>query len=313
MNVHTDRPTSGSTWLALAGSPITDEFLEWPADLFALTDVILERSEVFRFVLSPPSGVEWPPCRFPNWSDAVEEASRQWSIWVEDRNRPVPDLLVEEWNVFRERAEIPLEHLAQGKDWRVCEALLTLHAIADEPGSMARIHSHFVRVLPKARTPPNGTSSRAFSRYACVCAPGVEVGWYKLPARRSGTDPRARHSNLLLLPWPLRVLPPVKARVESLGQARATDQRFEQLERNLAAIAARLRDRAPACRVVVVDYLSVLPPDGPAPEPPPPAEITTWGRALAARLAATTEAAASTSGWTYIAASVASSAARTWW
>lgn len=64
---------------------------------------------------------------------------------------------------------------------------------------------------------------------------------------------------LASLPWPLRALPPVKARVESLGQTRATDQRFEQLERNLAAIAARLRDRAPVCRVVVVDYLSVLP------------------------------------------------------
>jgi lysophospholipase L1-like esterase/quercetin dioxygenase-like cupin family protein len=85
---------------------------------------------------------------------------------------------------------------------------------------------------------------------------------------------------LASLPWPLRLLPPVKARVESLGQIRATDQRFEQLERNLAVIAARLRDRAPACRVVVVDYLSVLPQDGPDPEPPPRAEITTWGRAL---------------------------------
>ena len=89
---------------------------------------------------------------------------------------------------------------------------------------------------------------------------------------------------LASLPWPLRVLPPVKARAESLGRNRATDQRFEQLERNLTVIAARLRDRAPACRVVVVDYLLVLPPDGPAPEPPP-AEITTRGRALAARLA----------------------------
>lgn len=81
------------------------------------------------------------------------------------------------------------------------------------------------------------------------------------------------------LPWPLRMLPPVKARVESLGQTRATDQRFEQLERNLTAIAARLRDRAPVCRVVVVDYLSVLPRDGPAPEPPvPPAGHTSRPR-----------------------------------
>ena len=117
---------------------------------------------------------------------------------------------------------------------------------------------------------------------------------------------------LASMPWPLRVLPPVKARVESLGQTRATDQRFEQLERNLAAIAARLRDRAPACRVVVVDYLSVLPRDGPAPGPPPPAEIATWGRAIAARLAAATQAAAGTAGWTCVAASAASADHHAW-
>jgi hypothetical protein len=68
----------------------------------------------------------------------------------------------------------------------------------------------------------------------------------------------------------------------------------------------------PACRVVVVDYLTVLPPDGPAPDPPPPAEITTWGRTLAARLAATTQAAASTAGWRYIAASAASADHHAW-
>jgi lysophospholipase L1-like esterase len=94
---------------------------------------------------------------------------------------------------------------------------------------------------------------------------------------------------LASLPWPLRMLPPSRR-----------------------VIAARLRDRAPACRVVVVDYLSVLPPNGPAPGPPPPAEITTWGRALAARLAATTRAAAGTAGWTYIAASAASADHHAW-
>ena len=47
-------PTLASTWQALAGSPIGDELLEWPPDVFALTDVILERAEAYRFVLSPP-------------------------------------------------------------------------------------------------------------------------------------------------------------------------------------------------------------------------------------------------------------------
>ena len=125
------------------------------------------------------------------------------------------------WNSWRD-----------GREWRVCEALLTLHAIADEAcaglfvaldrsdgegciyrargrellaraGSLARIHSHFVRVLPKIRTPPTGRAS--FSRYACVYRPGLETRWHKLPARHRGTDPQAEHAELLLLPWPLRV------------------------------------------------------------------------------------------------------------
>jgi hypothetical protein len=44
----------------------------------------------------------------------------------------MPELLVEEWSLFRERAETPLAQLAIGRDSRMCEALLTLHAIADE-------------------------------------------------------------------------------------------------------------------------------------------------------------------------------------
>ena len=234
----TDAPTVGptlaSTWYALAGSLITDEYLEWPADLFALTDVLLERSEAYRFVLSTPSDREWPPKRFSCWSDVVEEAGRQWSACVEDTTSALPRILVEEWTVFRQRIGMPLEDLAEGRDWRMFEALLTLHAIADEAcaglgmpldrsdgkgcvyrargrellartGSLARIEPHFLRVLPKVRTPPNGTTFRSFSRYACVRGAGAEVRWHKVPSRRNGTDPRARHANLLLLPWPLRV------------------------------------------------------------------------------------------------------------
>ena len=234
VNSHAEEPTPASTWYALAGGPFTDELLEWPADLFALTNVILKRTEAYRFVLSPPSGEEWPPRRFPSWSDAVEDAGRQWSVWLEDQKSPFPEILAEEWTVFRERAGTPLEDLAEGRDWRMCEALLTLHAIADEAcaglgmaldrsdgkgclyrargrellartGSLARIQSHSLRVLPKVCTPPNGTSFRSFSRYACVQSPGVEARWHKVPVRRSGTEFQARHANLLLLPWPLRV------------------------------------------------------------------------------------------------------------
>src|SRR5215471_13344558 len=247
INSHAEDPTPATMWHSLSGVPFTDEILEWPADLFAITNVILKRTEVYRFVFSPPGGAEWPPKRFASWSDAVEDAGRQWSVWLEDRKSPFPKLLAEEWSIFRERAETPLEDLAEGRHWRMCEAVLTLHAIADEAcaglgmaldrsdgkgclyrargrellartGSLARIHSNCMRVLPKARTPPKGTSLRAFSRYVCVQRPGVKVGWYKIPVRRTGTDPRARHSNLLLLPWPLRVREADFRPVEGPGQ-----------------------------------------------------------------------------------------------
>ena len=126
-------PTPASMWLALGGCQITDQVLEWPPDLFALTDVILDHTQAYRFVLSPPGDATWPPDRLPNWAEAVEEAGRDWSGWVENgQGAAVPDLLGQEWRIFREHIEMPLEDLADGRNWRMCEALLTLHAIADE-------------------------------------------------------------------------------------------------------------------------------------------------------------------------------------
>ena len=181
-------PTAASVWQAVAGTSISDELLEWPPDLFALTEVILERSQAYRFVLSPPPGAKWPPTHTPSWADAVVDAGRRWGAWVEDKNGPVPELLSREWEVFREAVDVALTQVDEGRDWRLCQALFTLHAIADEAcaglgaaldafdgdgslyrargrellgrtGSLARIPSQLMRVLPKVRTPPNGTSS----------------------------------------------------------------------------------------------------------------------------------------------------------
>jgi hypothetical protein len=222
-------PTLASTWQGAAGTPIADELLDWPPDVFALANVILGHSEAFRFALAP---VDWPPRRHPGWAELVEEAAVAWSAWAEDRRRALPDLLLEVWSVVRRRAEVPLEDLAEGRDPRLWEALLTLHAVADEAcaglgvaldtsdaaacvyrargrellartGSLARMDPSVLRVLPKVRTPPTGRP--AFSRYACVQGPGIQARWNKAPSRHRGTDVRSEYANLLLLPWPLRV------------------------------------------------------------------------------------------------------------
>jgi len=183
-----------SIWQDSVDGPISDELLEWPPDLFALTEAILERSEAHRLLLHPPVGAQWPPARIVGWPAAVEDAGRAWSSWVEDRSGPLPELLSEEWEAFCERAEDPLERLVYGEDWRMCEALITLHAIADEAcaglglaldradaqgciyrargrellaktGSLARIPTDVLRVLPKTRVAPRSARSLA----TCPC------------------------------------------------------------------------------------------------------------------------------------------------
>jgi hypothetical protein len=269
-----EEPTLGSMWGAASQAAIDDDLLEWPPDVFALTDVVLERSEAYRFAL--PGSAPWPPIRSPDWSEAVTEAAREWCDAVERPGASVPDLVAEEWRVLFDGVDAPVGHLIEGGDWRLCEALLTLHAVADEAcaglavavdtadgrgclyrargrellvrtGSLARIPQHVLRVLPKLRTLTTGTSARSLSRYACVVAPGVEIGWYKLPARYPITDPRGEHANLLLLPWPLRVrendFRPVEGSVRELTTdpygffefAPAEPLDFDLVERTIAA------------------------------------------------------------------------------
>jgi lysophospholipase L1-like esterase len=115
------------------------------------------------------------------------------------------------------------------------------------------------------------------------------------------------------LPWPLRALPAAAARVATLGDPAATDERFAQLSRNLAAIARALQERAPDCRVVAVDYLTILPPRaGDRIAAPPPAPVAEWGRDIAVRLAAATATAAAAAGWDLVAASAASADHHAW-
>jgi len=52
----THRETLASAWRAVSEAGFTHDLLDWPPDVFALTNVLLRRSEVFRFALSPPAG-----------------------------------------------------------------------------------------------------------------------------------------------------------------------------------------------------------------------------------------------------------------
>ena len=232
MDVPVDRPTVASLWTEVTGRPLAEETLEWPPDVFAAAGTLLKRTHVYRFAVSPPPGRSWPPRAGGAWNAAVCAAAEEWAAWSEAPDGPPPVLVADAWRALRDGADAGLDDLADGLAWSVCEALLTLLAVSDETcagvaaaqdpvrtagyryraradellartGSLSRLPTHRVRVLPKVRTPPGGISFRSLSRYLCLRGPDVEVVWRKAPARRAGLA--HQRFNVLLLPWPLRV------------------------------------------------------------------------------------------------------------
>src|SRR5262249_6217944 len=73
----------GSLWHDIAEQQLGAELLEWAPDLFAFTDVVLDRSEAYRFAVSPPEGASWPPPEVPDWYLAIADASAGWCAYVE--------------------------------------------------------------------------------------------------------------------------------------------------------------------------------------------------------------------------------------
>jgi hypothetical protein len=71
-------------------------------DLFAFTNVVLDRSEAYRFVVSPPKDTSWPPSEMPDWHRAIADASAGWCAWAEGDGTKLPGLVAEEWAVVRE-------------------------------------------------------------------------------------------------------------------------------------------------------------------------------------------------------------------
>jgi hypothetical protein len=226
--------TVGALWHDIAGRRPGDELLEWAPDLVAFTDVVLARSEAYRFAVSPPEGASWPPPEMADWSLAIADASAGWCAWADGGGTELPGLVAEEWAVVCERSATSLDELATGRAWRICQALITLHAIADEAcagtgvtvagvprngarfrararellartGTLSRISRQRLRVLPCVRNPVGGPSIRSLSRYVCVRGPEVDVVWNRIPAGTVGPGGPAQEGNVLMLPWPLRI------------------------------------------------------------------------------------------------------------
>lgn len=209
-----------------------DQLINWPPDVFALSCLLLDGTEAYRFAVAPPTGQRWPPG--PDWSGRVVSAARRWRerAWI--GGRELPGDLRRHWDALIERLDTPMGALREGVDRELWQALVGLHAMADEacaglaaPGlpapdggferdawdllartrSLATIAPGRIRVTPKTHFASRGITIRSLSRYLALHYESVEVEWRRIEVELRST--RAwfdrRGYRLLLLPWPLRV------------------------------------------------------------------------------------------------------------
>ena len=206
---------------AFAPAPAWADLVSWPPDVFAVTNLVLDHTEGYRFVVAPPAGRTWP--LLPDWDVQVRAAATAWR----ERPREPPALVARLWRTLSRQRELPLASIRSGKAWDAAVALLTLHAIADEAcanvashhrstdstfeaqawqllqeqGSLARLSPSRVRIVPKAHLSGRGITIRSLSRYLALCYEAVEVRWRSASAQPSD---RSEYT-LLLVPWPFTV------------------------------------------------------------------------------------------------------------
>jgi hypothetical protein len=89
-------------------------------------------------------------------------------------------------------------------------------------------------------------------------------------------------------------------------------ERLDGLPATFDRLLTEVRRRAPRARIVLVDYLTLLPPDSSVPTGRVPATVASWGRSVAERLSAETLAKASRHDCGFVAASEASRDHHAW-
>ncbi|GIF23033.1 lysophospholipase L1-like esterase [Actinoplanes tereljensis] len=103
---------------------------------------------------------------------------------------------------------------------------------------------------------------------------------------------------------------PIRRRADEY--ARRSDRRLGELGGTFDRLTGEVRRRAPRARLLLVDYLTILPPDPDADTGRLPAEVAAWGREVAVRLSQETAAAAERAGAEYVAVSAASRDHHAW-
>lgn len=232
--------TVGQFLTAILPRLLTDKkFPGWPPDCFGLCLALMKRTGAYTKLLQ-----DWPPDRsagrtLENWTSTVRELGKAWgTAW---RTQQPFDGLGAEWGQLCESFALRLNDVPS--DRSLCEALMKLVAVADEAsenvgapadeeadndfllfaasqylanaGTLCReIDCTRLTVLPRMHTPQNGLIDRSLSLYLSMRDPSeVTPKWFSPPFIQQDSI------NLLLIPWPLDVLPSQFRKVTSSATA----------------------------------------------------------------------------------------------
>jgi hypothetical protein len=221
-----EKATVSSYFRSFSTRSLSD-VVRWPPDIFALTNLVLDHTEAYRFAVSPPGGSRWPP--EPGWEQSVGAAAAEWRESAAAESAGIPASVARHWEWLVGHLATPLTALRAGEEHGLCESLLTLHAMADETcrgltwlpggssdgrferrawdllarhGSLSYIDSTRVRITPKVHSAARGITIRSLSRYLALGYESIDVRWRRIDRMRPpGSDRRAL--NMLLVPWPL--------------------------------------------------------------------------------------------------------------
>jgi len=114
------------------------------------------------------------------------------------------------------------------------------------------------------------------------------------------------------LPAPLSWLPSVRRGRREFDTPEQTTTRFAQLELDLRALVVEIRRRSPLAQILLVEYLSLLPPDATTAVGRFPAELADWARGTASRLSALTRSVGAELGCPVVPVATASAAHHAW-
>ena len=114
------------------------------------------------------------------------------------------------------------------------------------------------------------------------------------------------------LPAPLRVLPSARRAIAAAEEPATRNARFTDLRASLTTLVSEIRSRAPEATIVLVDYLTILPPDDSPITGRPDAATADWARDTARRLSEAFRVVAKADGCEFLAVGAASREHHAW-